>query len=135
MTSRLRIAAIFLLALPAFCAAEDARLSTFDRSRVQRDPFAAIDPKQAAPAPEAVVAADSRADAGLETLCRVSAVSIDRLGIAVINGRAIAEGEKFFVKAKDRKIPVTLRKVTQEGAELDFGGTVITVRIVRGMQD
>jgi hypothetical protein len=133
MTPRLFIA-VLLLSIPTLGAAEDKektlRHSSFRAANISRDPFERIDAKYLVERMAVVVPVGIPADGGLDNLFRVTALSIDRLSIAVINGKAFAEKEVFKMKTKEKEMRVTLLKVTQAGVELDCNGTILKVPLV-----
>ncbi len=105
--------------------------SSFTANTIARDPFERIDAKYLAERNAVVLPFDPLAGGDLRKLVRVTAISIDRLCIAVINGKAFAEKETFTVKTKEKEIRVTLLKVTKSGVELNCGGTILTAPIFR----
>ena len=130
-----------LLILPFFVlsahSADDAALvaelpkrSSFDVEQIARNPFARID-AAAMSEQNTVVAAVADAGEDLASLFRVTAIIIDRLAIAVINRKAFAEDESFNVKAGDKEMRVVVRKVRDGYVELDCGGKIITVPVVK----
>ena len=101
--------------------------SAFDATKITRDPFERIDAKYLAAQNSVVVVAEG----SLDQLFRVTALSVDRLSIAVINGKAFAEKEAFLVRSNDREIRTTILKITEIGVELDCGGTLVKVPMIR----
>ena len=103
------------------------QVSAFDPEKIGRDPFQRIDAKYLAGQASVVVVPDG----ALEDLFRVTALSVDRLSIAVINGRAFAAHETFTVRAGDKELRTTVLKICESGVDLDCGGTLLKLPITR----
>jgi len=119
------------LPLPRLVAGDESAKapapSAFDASKITRDPFERIDAKYLAQRSAVVVSAEGN----LDQLFKLTALSVDRLSIAVINGKAFAEKESFIVRTKDREIRTTVVKISDNAVELDCGGTAVKVPITR----
>jgi len=101
--------------------------SSFNASKITRDPFERIDAKYLAQKNSVVVVAEG----SLDQLFQITALSVDRLSIAVINGKAFAEKEAFIVRTKEKEIRTTLLKIRDWGVELDCDGTSVKVLMKR----
>lgn len=110
--------------------AELPKRSAFDAEQIGRDPFARIDANSMAEQ-STVVAAAENAGEDLAALFRVTAIVIDRLRIAVINRKAFAEEESFKVKTATAELRVIVRKVRDGYVELDCGGKLLSVPVVK----
>ena len=129
MITHFRVTLLLLLAASSVAVADERRVSFFDRSKIGRDPFEPLNGKELAEKKVAVVAPVGAEEEDFSKSIRITGVSRDRLGIAVINGRAFAEGESFVLRGKHREIRVTVRKVSASGAELDCGGVLFVAKI------
>jgi hypothetical protein len=114
----------------AAVAADLLKPSLFDSRQIGRNPFERIDAASMSQQ-STVVAASADAGADLASLFRVTAIIIDRLAIAVINRKAFAEDESFKVKTGDKELRVIVRRVRDGYVELDCGGTLVTVPVVK----
>jgi hypothetical protein len=109
--------------------------SSFDSGRLQRNPFQRIDAQYlaqkavvaiAVPAgPAAVVSPD------LSKYLRVTSLSLDHPAIAVISGHAFAENETFIARSGQHEFRVLVKRVNQEGAELECAGSVWKIPMTR----
>jgi hypothetical protein len=106
-------------------------ISSFGADKLPRDPF---QPSKALASSELVsinIGSEGADEAQLARFFRVSAFSIDRLAIALINGTAVAEGESFTVQTREGKLRIRLLKVKQNGVVLKSSGTIFNVPITR----
>lgn len=113
----------------AAVVAELPKRSAFNVGQIDRDPFERID--AASLSEQSTVVATANAGEDLASLFRVTAIIIDRLAIAVINRKAFAENESFKVKTGTEEFRVSVRKVRDGYVELDCGGQILTVPIVK----
>jgi hypothetical protein len=105
--------------------------SRFSVEKVRRDPFSALGKLEGGTEGAEVFSPEAATEGQLATMFRVTAYSIDRMSIALINGRAFAEGESFTVHTKEKKHRVTLIKVKQNGVVLKCSGTILNVPMAR----
>ncbi len=129
MITHFRATLLLLLAACSIGAADQPRISIFDPSKIRRDPFAPLNAKELEEKKVVVVAPVGAVEEDFSKSIRITGVSRDRLGIAVINGRAFAEGESFVLRGQHREVRVTVRKVSISGAELDCGGVLFVATI------
>lgn len=135
MTSRHLITVVALLWFSMACSGAEPdrkqRPSTFEASKIARDPFIRIDASNLANQSEVVFSSDENIAESLSKLFRVTGISKYSVGIALINGKAFAEKDTFTVKSRDKEFRVTLLKVNAEGVELEYGGKIVSVPIAR----
>jgi hypothetical protein len=107
------------------------RRSTFNAEKLTRDPFEPIDGARNSEPVWINLGSEEVDEAQLTRFFRVTAYSIDRLAIALINGTAVAEGESFTVQTRGGKLRLRLLKVKQNGVVLKSSGTIFNVPILR----
>jgi hypothetical protein len=105
--------------------------SSFGADQIARDPFARVDSGRVAEPVSIAVGAENAEEAQLGKFFKVTAISIDRLSIALINGTAVAEGEAFSVQTRGGKLRLRLLKVKQNGVVLKSSGTIFNVSLTR----
>ena len=125
-------------ALMAFVAASSAAdfekvpaPSAFAASQVPRDPFVSASGARTNEPLSIDVGAGDAEEAQLGRFFRVTAISIDQLSVALINGTAVAEGEAFTVQTKSGKLRLHLLKVKHSGVVLKSSGTIFNVNLTR----
>lgn len=129
----LRLVPIVVVALSNCVSAFDkvpAR-SEFGADQIPRNPFARVDSARPAEPVSIAVGAENAEEAQLGQFFKVSAISIDRLSIALINGTAVAEGEAFTVQTRSGRLRLRLLKVKQNGVVLKSSGTIFNVSLTR----
>lgn len=106
--------------------------SRFSAENIPRDPFERLATEHLTNEAEPVVMSrDSATDGELAQMFRVTAFSIDRISIALINGKAFAEGENFTIRAKNKNHRVTVLKVKQNGVVLKCSGSILSIPLAR----
>ncbi len=105
--------------------------SSFDASQVSRDPFVRSQAPKTNELLSIDVGAKDAEEAQLGRFFRVTAISIDKLSVALINGTAVAEGEAFTVQTKSGKLRLHLLKVKRSGVVLKSSGTIFNVPLTR----
>src|SRR5688572_30190154 len=85
--------------------------SAFDAGLLPRDPFVPLDAHKPTELVTIQLGSELVEEAQLARFFRVSAFSIGRLAIALINGTAVAEGESFTVRTKSGNMRIRLLKV------------------------
>ena len=105
--------------------------SKFDDGKISRDPFRGVDAVTASELISINLGSEGADESQLARFFRVTAFSIDRLSIALINGTAVAEGESFTVQSKSGKLRLRLLKVKQNGVVLKSSGTIFNVPLSR----
>ncbi len=76
-----------------------------------------------------VVSADANGKKDLASLFHVTAVSIDRISITIINRRVFAEGDSFKLRTADKVMNVVVNKVNDGSVILNCDGTLLTVPV------
>ena len=105
--------------------------SSFDAAQILRDPFARTNVAKTNEPLSIDVGANDAEEAQLGRFFRVTAISIDKLSVALINGTAVAEGEAFTVQTKSGKLRLHLLKVKRTGVVLKSSGTIFNVSLTR----
>ena len=105
--------------------------SSFAISQISRDPFVRGEVAKKDELLSIDVGASDAEEAQLGRFFRVTAISIDKLSVALINGTAVAEGEAFTVQTKSGKLRLHLLKVKRTGVVLKSSGTIFNVSLTR----
>ncbi len=132
MKAALTFAIATLLSVPSGRSQEDfpkyPQPSSFSTENTVRNPFKRLD-VHSIPVDKPLVVAGTGQE-GLAGLFRVTAISIDRIAMAIINRRAFAQGETFKVRANGKTLVVTLEIVRDGSVLLNCEGTIITLPVI-----
>jgi hypothetical protein len=123
-----------VMAVAATAGADFEKLplrSAFGAEKLARDPFSAVDGVNVRDPTFIQLGSENVDEVQLPHFFRVTAFSIDRLSIALINGTAVAEGETFTVQIRSGKLRLRLLKVKQNGVVLKSSGTIFNVPLAR----
>jgi hypothetical protein len=110
------------------------RLSSFDARKISRDPFTPLDELGVVEKTQVVesIVGKGEKKIDLASLFRVSSISISKLSVAIVNGRAFAEGESFDLKGEGGVVKrVTILKIREGGVDLDCAGYNVSVNLER----
>ena len=102
-----------------------SRLSTFEVGPEQRDPFLPIGWQRPVSAPAPGIMGAAPVVATTESYIRpeafvVSSISVDRLPLAVINGKAYGEGDSLPFVAGDKKIKLQVYAIRDGAVTLRY---------------
>ena len=105
--------------------------SVFGVEQIARNPFTRVISAQTSEPVSIAAGAENAEEAQLGQFFKVTAISIDRLSVALINGTAVAEGEAFSVQTRSGRLRLRLLKVKPNGVVLKSSGTIFNVLLTR----
>ena len=133
-----QLVALLLLGLDCCAGAADQlpypKPSSFDSSKITRDPFVPIDSLGTADKTFVVESAhiDAAKKFDLAASFRVSSISVSDISVAIINNRAFAEGDSFDMRTEGNLIKrITVLKIKDGSVDLDCAGYRVTVPLLR----
>ena len=139
MKNSFPLALLLLAGLSLACSAQTAeelgisQRSTFDDSVEQRDPFLPIGWVRPASEP-APVFRGAPVAASIESYIRpeafvVTSISLDRIPLSIINGKAYGEGESLPFMAGDKKITLQVYSIRDGAVVLRYNNFKVTCPI------